>query len=86
MLDYIPPVVLSVFLFLLNLELFSGKKKKKLFVPLFFVCKCAIILDFLFKKTKTKNTTVPLFKLLNCHLPESRNSEVTYWVCNYSID
>lgn len=37
MLYHTPSVVLYVFLFLINLELFSGKKKKSCFVPLFFL-------------------------------------------------
>lgn len=80
MLYHSPSVVLCVFLFLINLELFSGKKKS-CFVPLFFffffffVCKCAIIPDFVLweKKQNRENTTFPLLKLLNCHLPDSGN-------------
>lgn len=56
MLYHTPSVVLCVFLFLTNLEHFSGNKKKKsCFVPLFFfVCKCAMILDFVLLGGKTK--------------------------------
>lgn len=54
------------------------KKEEKLFcASLFFVCKCAMILDFVLwgggGQNRKNNTTVPLLKLLNCHLPDSGN-------------